>query len=93
MTPQPSSSCLKGVRTKSEQAKMGKKKTHEKNRTTLIKPLINQNKKNHENDKIKKNKTWVLFLPLNLAFKHHSLALHILNIPQLAIPQFEHSIA
>jgi len=91
MTPQQSSSYLKGVRTRSEQAKMGRKETHEKNRRALIRPLINQNKKNHENDMIKKNKTWVLFLPLNLAFKHHSLALHISNIPQLSIPRFEHS--
>jgi hypothetical protein len=33
---------------------MGKEKTHEKNRRTPIGALISQDKKNHENDKIKK---------------------------------------
>jgi hypothetical protein len=33
---------------------------------------------------MKKNKTWVLFLPLNVAFKHHTLALHSLNTPYIA---------
>jgi len=45
MTPQPSSSYLKGIRIRSEQAKMGRKKTHEKIKRALIKPLISQNKK------------------------------------------------
>lgn len=41
-------------------------------------------KKNHENDKVKKYKRWVLFLPLNVALKHHSLALQNLNTSYLA---------
>jgi hypothetical protein len=37
MTPQPSSSYLKGARTKSEEAKMGRKKTHEKKQKNTYK--------------------------------------------------------
>jgi hypothetical protein len=40
-----SSSYLKEVRTRSEEAKMGRKKTHEKNRKAPIGALISQDKK------------------------------------------------
>ncbi len=61
-----------------------RKEDKKENRGAPTGTLASQNKKNHENDKVEKNKTWVLFLPLNVAFKHHSLALHSLSTAYIA---------